>query len=192
MRLLPTFRGLLVLTALAFAGEAAAMRCGTRVVTTGDYDFQVRARCGEPYWIASYGELLVSGAGGPVERRTERVHDEWYYNFGPNRLVHRLTFRDGRLLRIDTLGYGSHAIGGDCGDIALLRGAAPGEVVLRCGAPHSRAARYRDILIRDGLGHEVIRPVRHEEWVYRFPGSRFARLVIFIDGRLERVERVPL
>lgn len=184
-------RWLLVLMALACAGNAYALRCGSRVVATGDYDFQVRDRCGEPYWIASYGELLVAGAGGPIERRVERVFDDWYYNFGPNQLVHRLRFRDGRLIRIDTLGYGSHGIGGDCSDIDLARGTTPGEVVLRCGAPESRTARYRDILIRDAFGNERIRPVRHEEWIYRFPRSRFVRLAIFIDGRLDRVEHIP-
>lgn len=190
---LPTMlRGLFLLAAMAFAGEAAAMRCGTRLVTTGDYDFQVRDRCGEPYWIASYGELLVTGAGGPVERRSEQIYDEWYYNFGPHRLVQRVVFRDGRVIRIDSLGYGRHRVGGDCSDIALGRGATPGEVVLRCGAPESRTARYQDILIRDRFGNEVIRPVRYEEWVYRFPGARFVRLAIFIDGRLDRLERVPL
>lgn len=183
---------LLLVCALLFAGDAFALRCGTRIVSTGDYDFQVRERCGEPYWISSYGELLVSGAGGFIERRAEQVYDEWYYNFGPNRLVYRLLFRDGRLFRIDTLGYGSHSIGGDCTDIDLARGMSTGEVVLRCGAPYSRTARYRDILIRDQLGNERIRPVRYEEWLYRFPDSRFARLAIFIDGRLDRVERIEM
>lgn len=184
-------RWLLMLTALAFAGDADALRCGTRVVATGDYDFQVRERCGEPYWIASFGELLVAGAGGPIERRHEQIFDDWYYNFGPNRLLHRLRFRDGRLMRIDTLGYGSHGISRRCRDVDLARGATPGEVVLRCGAPESRTARYGDILIRDAFGNERIRPVRHEEWIYRFPGSRFARLAIFIDGRLDRVDWIP-
>lgn len=184
-------RWLLILTVLAFAGDAHALRCGSRVVATGDYDFQVRDRCGEPYWIASYGELLVAGAGGPIEHRRERVFDDWYYNFGPNQLVHRLRFRDGRLIRIDTLGYGSHGIGEDCDDIDLARGRTPGEVVLRCGEPESRTARYRDILIRDAFGNERLRPVRYEEWIYRFPGSRFVRMAIFIDGRLDRVEHIP-
>lgn len=187
----PPIRWLLVLTVLAFAGDAHALRCGSRVVATGDYDFQVRDRCGEPYWIASYGELLVAGAGSPIEHRFERVFDDWYYNFGPTRLVHRLRFRDGRLIRVDTLGYGSHGIGEDCSDIDLARDNTPGEVVLRCGEPESRTARYRDILIRDAFGNERIRPVRHEEWIYHFPGSRFVRMAIFIDGRLDRVEHIP-
>ena len=30
----------------------------------------------------------------------------WTYNFGPSRLVYRLTFRDGKLVHIETSGYG--------------------------------------------------------------------------------------
>lgn len=180
-------RALMLLLALGFAGDAAALRCGGRVVDTGDYDFQVRERCGEPYWYETYSELRVIGAHGPLEHRVERVFEDWYYNFGSNRLVQRLRFRDGRLVRVEALGYGSGSIGGQCNDVALSRGTTSGELVLRCGEPASRTARYRDNVIRDGYG-ERIRPQRYEEWVYRFSDSRYARLVVLVDGKISRVE----
>lgn len=189
MRLIRLFLFPLVL--LALAGQAQAMRCGNRVVTTGDYDFQVRERCGEPYWINTYSELFVAGIDGPVERRAERIYDEWYYNFGPRNLVRRLLFADGRLAKIETLGYGERRIGDDCSDTALNSGATAGEVFLRCGRPESRAFRYEDVIIRDGLGNARVRPVRREEWIYNFGSSRFVRMAIFHDGRLDRVERIP-
>ena len=46
--------------------------------------------------------------------------------------------------------------------------------------------------VRDGAGNALIRPVRREEWRYRLPGSRFMRLAVFVDGRLQQVDRVPL
>lgn len=184
-------RALLTLAVLTFAGEAEALRCGGRVVALGDHDFQVRHRCGEPYWIDQYAELRVHGAGGPFERRSERVFDDWYFNFGPNRLVQRLRFRDGRLVKIETLGYGRHGISERCEDVDLSPGTTLGEVALRCGPPTSRTSRYRDVVVHDRHGHRI-RPVRHEEWLYARPGSRFARLAIFIDGRLDRVERPAL
>lgn len=176
---------------LIWSVEAQALRCGNRVVGTGDWDFQVRERCGEPAWINSHGELLVSGIDGPLERRLERVHEEWVYNFGPRSLVQRLSFIDGRLTRIESAGYGVRSIGAECSDAALRRGSTLGEVYLRCGEPQSRNSRYQDVVIRDGRGNARVRPVRREEWLYSFGGSRFVRMAVFHDGRLDRVERIP-
>lgn len=181
---------LLPILALGVAGSAEALRCGNRIVSTGDWDFQVRERCGEPAWTDTYSELLVSGIDGPIERRVERVHDEWFYNFGPRSLVRRLVFVDGRLARIETGGYGVREIGTDCSDTALRRGSRLGEIYLRCGAPESRNRRYEDVVQRDGLGRAQVRPIRREEWLYALPGSRFMRLLVFHDGRLDRVERI--
>lgn len=182
----------LVIGLLIFAGigEAQALRCGNRVVTTGDHDFQVRERCGDPYWTNSYSELMVSGIDGPFERRAERIYDEWYYNFGPRNLVQRLVFADGRLIKIESGSYGERRIGTSCDDTALRPGATLGEVVLRCGEPASRRSRYEDVVMRDGMGNARVRPVRREEWVYDQGRSRFVRMAIFHDGRLDRVERI--
>lgn len=183
-------RLLFILFAASFAGEALALRCDGRIITTGYYDFQVRERCGEPYWISRRPKLLVSGAGGFIERRLERVSEEWFYNFGPSNLAHRLVFVDGRLQKIDTTGYGRSRIGNDCTATAFSRGISVGELVLRCGLPASRLERYQDVIVRDGLGNERLRPVYYEEWRYLRSGSRFVRNAIFIDGRLQRVENI--
>ena len=37
--------------------------------------------------------------------------EAWYYNFGPRQLLRRLVFRDGFLVREETLGYGVDEIG---------------------------------------------------------------------------------
>lgn len=182
---------LVLLVILAWAGDAHALRCGNRVVTTGDHTFQVRERCGEPYWTNATSELLVSGLDGPLERRVERHVEEWFYNFGPNRLVHRLVFADDRLVRIETAGYGVRRVGNDCSDTALRAGVTSGEVVLRCGEPSSRSSRYEDVVIRGGAGNARVRPVRREEWIYDTDRrSRFVRIAIFHDGRLDRVDRI--
>lgn len=181
---------LVFLLAAAFAGDALALRCDGRVVTMGDFDFQVRERCGDPYWISRRPELLIAGAGSFIERRVERVSEEWFYNFGPSNLAQRLVFVDGRLQKIDTTGYGRSRLGGDCPDTAFSRGISVGELVLRCGPPASRLERYQDMIIRDGLGNERLRPVYYEEWRYVLPRSRFVRNAIFIDGRLHRVDNI--
>lgn len=173
------------------AAQAEAMRCGSRVVSTGDYDFQVRERCGQPDWVDTRRELLTQGAYGPLERRAERVIEDWYYDRGANALVQRLVFVDGRLSRTESAGYGPGARTGHCGDVDFSRGATTGEIVLRCGLPDSRAVRYRDEIRRDGRGNELLRPREVEEWIYAGRGGRLGRLLMFEDGRLARVSTLP-
>lgn len=180
----------LALLLLVISGSVHAMRCDGRVISSGDRDFQVQARCGAPAWSDRYSEMLVSGIDGPLERRVERVHERWVYNFGPHKLVQHLHFVDGRLERVETGGYGVRAIGMDCGDVALSRGNSPADVYLRCGEPGSRNARYEDLMIRDGMGNARIRPVRREEWLYPDAGANTVRRLQFVDGRLENVERL--
>ncbi|MGL6291493.1 MAG: DUF2845 domain-containing protein, partial [Silanimonas sp.] len=81
--------------ALLAASPADALRCGSRVVDRGALDVQVLSRCGDPYWRTPRGEFFIRGEGGPVEQRFERRIEDWYYNFGPSRLVVRLRFIDG-------------------------------------------------------------------------------------------------
>lgn len=180
----------LLLCLLVTAPEVWALRCGTRLIDVGDYDFQVRARCGDPYWVSETSTVWVYGAYGPTLQRSERVVQEWYYNFGSSRLVQRLVFVDGRLDTIDSLGYGRARIGTDCNDNAFLHGLREGELVLRCGPPAARHSRYGDTGYFDTYGYGFIQPRRYEEW--RYPGVRrdYVRLVIMIDGRIDRVEDV--
>jgi len=189
----PLYLSVVVLIGLALwpVADAEAMRCGGRVVSTGDFDFQVRERCGEPHWVETRRELLTQGAWGPVERRQERVIEDWYYDRGSNALVQRLVFVDGRLSRTESAGYGPGARAGNCGDVDFSRGATTGEIALRCGQPDSRALRYRDEIRRDGRGNELLRPREVEEWVYAGSGGRLGRLLVFEDGRLERVSTLP-
>ncbi len=186
---------LLILSAfwgLGYSDYAQAMRCGTRLVSTGDIDVQVQARCGEPYWRSQRREFVSFGVGGPVELRREIIEDIWYYNFGSNSLIRMLRFRDGTLYQIDTLGYGRGKVGGDCTEVAVSRGSSEGEVVLRCGQPLSRSTFYEDRVIRDGSGRELIRPVSNERWRYRIPGSRFLHELVIRDGKVEAVRLIDI
>lgn len=180
----------IALLLLAGTQNVHAMRCNGRVISSGDFDFQVRERCGAPSWSNRYSEMVVSGIDSPLEHRRERVHEQWSYNFGPTNLVRHLHFVDGRLERIDTGGYGVRAIGEDCSDVVLSRGNRQSEVFLHCGEPASRSSRYEDLLVRDGGGNARIRPVRREEWLYPDGASGAWRRVQFVDGRLDSVERL--
>jgi len=99
---------------LVVGGQARAdwtTRCGRgRVATVGDLSWEVLTVCGDPdhqdrrvvqraiaqRWPGRAAEVALVSV--TVER--------WIYDDGPDRLVRVLTFEDGRLVRIETRGFG--------------------------------------------------------------------------------------
>ena len=182
------FAALAILLLLA-SPSAFAMRCGTRIVTEGTQDFQVRDRCGDPFYADTYYATEVFGGHGPVQQYRDVQYDVWYYNFGPRHLMRRFVFRDGVLAREDTLGYGVNELGSDCNPNRDYRGVSVGELVARCGEPASRRT-YDDALVRRAPGYTRYRDQRREEWIYDFGEDRFLRSFLLIDGRVETIDTV--
>ena len=185
-------RHLLPILVLLLASPGVfAMRCGNRLVGDGTQDFQVRDRCGEPFWTDRYTNVDVIGAYGPLEQQRTVQFDVWYYNFGPRQLMRQLIFRDGVLIAEETLGYGVNEIGDDCDPNRVLDGLSTGELVARCGEPRSRRSQTDTIVRRPARGVEQWRDQRREEWVYDGDDSRFVRIVRLIDGRVNGVDLTP-
>lgn len=100
---------------LAAHAQADSMRCGSQLVGYGDSRSEVRAKCGEPADVERrtilrrphvdlHGRFLTYNDNSYVEVSVE----VWTYNFGPNKLMRRVQFVDGRIDEIETLGYGYH------------------------------------------------------------------------------------
>ncbi len=103
------------------------MRCGTKIVTRGDPQAKVIKHCGEPTstsrryaeraghlpWRARYGRGTATQPD-PLHRqpynyryfRTEVVIEDWLYNLGPNKLMRKITFENGEVRKVETLGRG--------------------------------------------------------------------------------------
>ncbi len=169
---------------------AFAMRCGTRIVNEGTQDFQVRDRCGEPFYADTYYATEVFGLRGPVEAYRDVQYDVWYYNFGPHNLMRRFVFRDGVLAREETLGYGVNQIGDDCNANRDYRGVSVGELVARCGEPASRRTNYDTLVHQPVPGYARYRDQRREQWIYDFGENRFLRSFLLIDGRVEDIDNI--
>ena len=191
-----TLRSALLLIALlgsanSWAGDS--MRCGQRLVTVGASAADVLSACGEPHFrdVQSLGR----------ERAPGFIHDaeQWTYNFGPNKLLHVLHLRQGRLSKIETEGYGFLAGSpGRCDPHSIIEGLTKFELLERCGPPFTQrdvgfvtalrpARRWRMGSFSGSRGHYPVEVYR-EEWTYNFGSRYFLRIVTLEDGSVARVE----
>jgi hypothetical protein len=173
---------------LAAASNAHALRCGNRLVGSGDYDFQVRERCGNPYWIEDHYQTFVAG-DERVEIAQATQYSAWFFNFGSNRLLVRLLFRDGRVVREDTLDRGVEELGTACAPARLSEGVSSGELVAYCGEPVSR--RVEPALISRRIAPRIYSQSDsyREDWIYDLGGDLLYLLHI-VNGRVAAVEYV--
>jgi hypothetical protein len=84
--------------------------CGTRFIVEGQSDYEVLKLCGPPSWTNNRFAFVPVNPGvpygyGPQQGYLAPVED-WIYDLGSTKLMERLTFSNGRVIRIETLGYG--------------------------------------------------------------------------------------
>jgi hypothetical protein len=181
MRLL-LFLWLGFLTVAGNPAEARAMRCDGSLITVGDRRFDVLAACGEPDLRVPVRLEVIGIYALPYE-------EVWYYNFGPRRFIRQLRFRQGRLVAIDSAGYGFHPDApGPCRPEDLRRDMTHLELVARCGEPVDREQRLRWLPFDQAYPFARGRVVFEEEWIYDFGPHRFYRILTLIDGLVVNIE----
>jgi len=112
-------RALLVFAIVAGAGlwlPASAedsLRCGSRLVSTGDGKDKVRTLCGEPTSVSLAGVVRTGGyVYGPYDYSyfgpawNEVPVEIWTYNLGSSKLLRKLRFVGDELVEIRAEGYG--------------------------------------------------------------------------------------
>jgi hypothetical protein len=116
------FIALITLVLLLTSTSAFGFRCGRKIVTENMHEAQVLRACGNPTTSRHIG-YAVRGVYVPVRRSVspgmtvehfpgygrfveEVVLTEYIYNFGPRKLMRRLMFEGGVLVKIETIGYG--------------------------------------------------------------------------------------
>jgi hypothetical protein len=113
-------RTVIACCALMVAGDALALRCGSRLVKEGMQDSVVIALCGEPVLTRHLGYVLrpsiikrpagISSLGGTRHvysgYHNELPVKEMLFNFGTRKLMRLIRFEGGRLVSIETAGYG--------------------------------------------------------------------------------------
>ncbi|WP_328187581.1 DUF2845 domain-containing protein [Marinobacter sp. OP 3.4] len=174
--------GLLMLALPLFA--SASVRCGASLVDIGDWPVEVEESCGEPDYIATYPSATIPGVGVVEEM------EHWYYNRGPRHFVRRFEFRNGKLQREDTLGYGFAGDSpGPCTPAAIDEGTSEFEVVARCGEPLSSRVEWSTLSGSYRQAGTVQGLVPIQEWLYEFGRNQFRRVVVLKNGRVVRLEK---
>jgi len=184
------------LLSLVAAPAAHALRCDGNIMHGGEYDYQVREHCGEPFWTDA--RVTYETYGTDREGYTREVqYTTWYYNFGSNQFMVRLVFRDGHLEHEETLRRGVDEIGASCDLPRVPRNLTGGELVAYCGEPTSRYRQagqvYRSLNPYDrGYGphyqHESEQD--SEDWLYDFGGDSLYIAHVF-NGNVSGIERRP-
>jgi hypothetical protein len=103
---------LLLLSMACSAVQVDSLQCGSTLVGTGDTRDQVMAKCGNPSDIersTAFVQAMAWVNGVPVSAGNSLIEvpvELWLYNFGPSQLMRRVRFESGRVVLIETLGYG--------------------------------------------------------------------------------------
>jgi hypothetical protein len=109
-----------ICVALLIATDAWALRCGSSLIKEDMPEAEVIALCGEPVSTRHLGYVLrpyiikrpagVSSLSGTRRHyagfQEELLVKEMLFNFGPRKLMRLIRFEGGRLVSIETAGYG--------------------------------------------------------------------------------------
>ncbi len=98
---------------------ASDFSCGSKIITPGDYSYDVLRKCGEPSHVEVWEKVRGKRDFGPWLSEAEMglsrwspfvkelvTVEEWEYNLGSNRFIRYLRFENGRLIRITVGDYG--------------------------------------------------------------------------------------
>lgn len=195
------FRALAVLLLLAGCGLSQAvlasgsMRCGSRIVDEGNLEAELLSACGEP----SYRDRWTFNIPGQSGLYTDT--EVWTYDFGPSKLLRLIKLSNGRIIDIETDGYGFTKLDHQsCSPREVVEGLSKYRLVSLCGEPLTRRAEntYRTLHNRpepyrygpDAYtgGNQYVAPTYREEWVYNFGRGIPLRRVTLEDGWITNVE----
>jgi hypothetical protein len=92
----------------AFTADTGTMRCRGGIVSIGDTVGDLLGKCGQPFYTTQREEKRVEGGGRGSHERfiTTIAIDDWLFNFGPNEFQYQVLLANGRVARIESLGYG--------------------------------------------------------------------------------------
>lgn len=190
MFLRPPFLMMWTMVLASPLAAADTMRCGSRVVSVEAHAAEVLSACGTPDFRDVFSHPAAHGPGVLADI------EQWTYNFGPNKLLHVLRLRNGRLVRIDREGYGFHrSVTPRCSPGLLVDGLPKYRLLQACGEPLTRrdigfvpaASHHHPGRIGRSRSHFPVE-VFHQEWVYNFGPRHPLKVVTLGDGTVVDVQ----
>jgi len=182
---------LIIVFTILWSLPSYAFYCGNKLVSEGDSAAEILLKCGEPTRKEVHHEKIIYGKHSDSEHRVTVNVEQWIYNFGPLKWLYSLTLRNGKLVSIDTLGYGYRE--SDAGSTcdkgrALHVGDTIAEVVQKCGEPLYKDIREDEVRQAIGTDTEHRVTVVIEEWTYNFGSLAWIYLLRFENGKLVDIE----
>lgn len=184
----------LVWFACVFQAPAGdSLRCGSRLIAVEALAAEILGACGEPTFRDAFSY------GGDPGSNVIADDEQWIYDFGPNQLLRVLKIRNGRLIDIESDGYGFAAPKERrCTSNEIAEGLSKYRLLRVCGQPLTRRnlGRVQSLQRRphDGLrGYgrsRALFPVEvyREEWVYNLGSRYLLRVVTLEDGMVSDVQ----
>jgi hypothetical protein len=99
--------------------KASDFSCDSKIITVGDYKYDVLRKCGEPSYMEVWEEVRIRRDFSPGLFETgigfyqsqqfltgSVTVEEWVYNLGSNRFIRYLRFENSRLIKITEGDYG--------------------------------------------------------------------------------------
>ena len=83
-----------------------SLTCNGGIVSLGDFALDVVRKCGEPAYAVQREQKIVDEDSFGNRTVTTFVIDDWTFNFGPTQFEYRLLLRNGKVWRIEGMGYG--------------------------------------------------------------------------------------
>jgi hypothetical protein len=173
------------LVAPTFAGEA--FYCGEKLVELGAGEQEVIGKCGVPDFSETWEEEFVQKLNEDFERSTGVNFAEWTYDYGSNRLIRVLLFREGILKDVQSRGY-SPSSSADCSRKIVDVGATKFEVLRQCGQPQARRQATEKRLEPIDALHRRRYSITTEYWTYRGRGDALPRTIVFRNRRVIDIE----
>lgn len=189
-----------LLTYCFMASDGFALRCGNKLANQGDRKAEVLLKCGEPTLVEKWREEVVIYEE-EIEKHIKKVvnlyFEEWTYNFGSNRFLYFLKFKNDELSHIET---GARGYDGTtpsrkttCGNLPAV-GERKIEVLISCGVPTLKEEREEERISsifdkKEGVHKERKLKLSVEEWTYNFGSNEFTYFLRFENGKLVNIER---
>jgi len=94
-----------IICVIPFVSNAGSMRCGNKIIVTGDDSAEVLVKCGKPLVIENVAieekkDTKITEENS--EKKIETKVEKWTYNLGKGTLLKILTFRNGILDSIES------------------------------------------------------------------------------------------